>query len=83
MVETTIKMKTETMEKAIITDYNIVENDRGRQTILKNNQVRFDFSDCYFIVEQDKYQPSGLRVNKIAKKGSKLNQILIKTNFSK
>jgi len=73
-------MKTETMEKAIITDYNIVENDRGRQTILKNNQVRFDFSDCYFIVEQDKYKPSGLRINKIAKKASNSDQIVIEPN---
>lgn len=42
------------MEKAIITDYNIIEGDMAKQTVLKNGQVRFDFKDCYFLVEQKK-----------------------------
>ena len=70
------------MEKAIITDFNILEQDFSKQTVLKNSEVRFDFSDCYFLVEQDKTNYSSLRITKIAKTTANEDQIRVNPNCS-
>ena len=65
------------VKKAIITDYDVCEMDMDKQVALKNSQVRFDFHDCYFLIEQDKYCESGIRINKIAKLHPNTDQLAI------
>ena len=66
------------MEKAKIYDYDIANFDAlDLQRELDNNQVRFEFDDCYFIIKQNPHHESGLQINKIQKCSPNSDQIVI------